>query len=72
MEQAKTIGIIALVIGGAIGIWVFTRITNFAGQMHSWQPPFTDTEYEMITLGGAAIALVLIIVGLINLTKKHD
>jgi hypothetical protein len=70
MEQAKTMGIIFLVIGGAIGIWAFTRITSFAGQLHSWTPPFT--EYEMMTLGGGAIALVLIILGLINLTKKHD
>lgn len=64
----KKLGIVLTVIGGAIGIWVFTRLTSLVGKMHTWQPPFT--EYEITTLVGGAIALVLIIVGLINWTKK--
>jgi len=68
MEQAKTMGIILTVIGGAIGLWVFTRVTSMAGKFHSWQPPFT--EYETTTLVGGGIALILIIIGLINLTKS--
>jgi len=64
----KKLGIVLTVIGGAIGILVFTRLTSLVGKMHTWQPPFT--EYEITTLVGGAIALVLIIVGLINWTKK--
>ena len=64
----KKLGIVLTVIGGAIGIWVFTRLTSLVGKLHTWQPPFT--EYEITTLVGGAIALVLIIVGLINWTKK--
>ena len=66
--NSKELGIVLTVIGGAIGIWVFTRLTSFAGKMHSWSPPFTG--YETTTLIGGAIALVLIIVGLNNWTKK--
>lgn len=68
MENVKTIGIIMTVIGGAIGLWVFTRFTSMAGKFHTWQPPFT--EYEITTLIGGGIALILIIIGLINLTKS--
>lgn len=70
MQQTKTMGIILTVIGGSIGIWVFTRFTSLAGKLHTWGPPFT--EYEVTTLASGTIALVLIIVGLINLTKKQQ
>ena len=70
MQQSKTLSIILTIIGGAIGLWVFTRFTSFAGQMHTWSPPFS--AYEVTTLIGAAIALILIIIGVINLTKKRQ
>ena len=66
--DTKKLGIFLTVVGGAIGIWVFTRLTSLVGKLHTWQPPFT--EYEITTLVCGAIALVLIIVGLINWTKK--
>ena len=68
MEKAKITGIISLVIGSAIGVWVYTRITSFIGQLTPWKSPFT--EYETITLWAVVIALFLIIFGLVNLTKK--
>lgn len=70
MQQEKTKGIILTIIGGAIGVWVFTRLTSFAGQLKTWAPPFTG--YEVSTLVGAGIALILIIVGVIKLTKKQQ
>jgi len=69
MQQTKTLGIIQTVIGAAIGIWVFARFTSFVGQLCTWQPPFS--EYEITTLIGAAIAIILVIVGVINMTKKQ-
>ncbi len=68
-QQTKgrlTTGVILCVIGGAIGVWVITRFTTFAGKLHSWSPPFT--EYEIITLVGLGVAAMFIIVGLILLT----
>jgi len=67
-QQPKTLGIVLTIIGGAVGIWVFARFTSFAGKFHTWEPPFT--EYEITTWIGATIALGLIILGLINLTKS--
>ena len=70
----KIIGIILCVLGVAVGIWVITRVTGLAGQLHSWSPPFT--EYEIATLVGGGIAAIFVIVGLILLvigfTKKSD
>jgi hypothetical protein len=67
-----TIGIIACVIGGVLGVWVITRFTSFAGQLHSWSPPFS--EYEVVTLVGLGAVAIFVIVGLILLmlgfTKK--
>ena len=68
LQQQKNMGIVLTVLGGAVGIWVFTRFTSVMGQMHSWSPPFS--EYENVTLLSAGAAIVLIILGLINLTKK--
>jgi hypothetical protein len=64
----KPLGIIFTVIGGVVLIWVITRFTSFAGQLHSWSPPFA--EYEIITLVGAGISVFLIIFGLICISKK--
>ncbi|MEM3170541.1 MAG: hypothetical protein QW838_07200 [Candidatus Nitrosotenuis sp.] len=69
LQQQKNLGIILTVLGGVIGIWVFTRFTSVIGQMATWSPPFSD--YETFTLLGAAAAAILVIVGLINLTKKQ-
>lgn len=70
-EQGYKIGgIILTVIGGAIGVWVFTRLTSLAGKLHSWEPPFT--EYETTTIIGGGIAVLFIIAGLIYLTKKQQ
>jgi len=66
--ESRTLGIILTVIGAAIGVWTFTRVTSLAGQLHTWAPPFTS--YEVTTLVGGAIAVALLIVGLIKLTKK--
>jgi Protein of unknown function (DUF3185) len=68
--ESKTPGIILTVLGGAAGLWTFTRVTSFTGQMHSWLPPFTS--YEVTTLIGGAVAVVMLIVSLINLTKKAE
>ena len=68
--KSKNLGIILCVLGGTAGIWVFTRLTSLAGKLHSWEPPFT--EYETTTIVGGIIAIIFIIVGLINLTKKKD
>jgi hypothetical protein len=69
-EQRKNLGIILLVLGGAAGIWVVTRLTSMAGKIHSWEPPFTS--YEVTTIIGAVIAIFLIILGIINVTKKIE
>lgn len=68
--QLKNLGIILCVLGGAVGAWVFTRLTSVVGKLHSWEPPFT--EYETTTIIGACIAVLLIIIGLISLTKKKE
>ncbi|HIE26868.1 TPA: SHOCT domain-containing protein [Candidatus Poribacteria bacterium] len=69
-----TIGIIVCVIGGVLGVWVITRFTSFAGQLHSWSPPFS--EYEVVTLVGLGAAAIFVIVGLILLmlgfTRKSE
>lgn len=67
--DTKTQGIISTVVGGAIALWVYTRFTSLMGQMHTWQPPLED--YEIYTFIGAAAAVILIIVGLIRITKKE-
>lgn len=66
--ESKTLGIIFTILGGTAGLWAFIRSTSFAGQIHSWQPPFTS--YEVTTIIGAGIAVVLLIVGIINLTRR--
>ena len=67
MHPVKTVGIILIIAGGAIGIWVFTRFTSLAGQLYTWEPPFS--QYEVTTFCGAVVALILIIFGVICLTK---
>ncbi len=65
---SKNFGIIFCVLGGTAMIWVIARLTNLAGKYQSWEPPFS--EYETITIVGGIIAILLIIIGLISLTRK--
>lgn len=66
--ESKQLGIVLVVLGGGIGLWVYTRFTSLMGKMCSWSPPFSS--FEAFTLIGAIIALVLITFGLIMLTSK--
>lgn len=68
MQLSKTLGIVLTVLGAAVGVWAFTRVTSVMGQLHTWQPPFST--YETITVIGAAISIVLIILGIIALVRK--
>jgi hypothetical protein len=68
MQPGKTPGIILIVIGGAIGLWVFTRLTSLMGKLYSWSPPFSG--YETTTMVAAGVALILIIVGIVKISKK--
>ncbi len=70
MKASKTTGVVCTVLGGALGLWVVTRLSNAAGQMHDWAPPFA--EYEWVTLAVAAVAVGLLIVGLVRLTAPAD
>ena len=70
MKSAKTIGVVCTVLGGALGLWVITRLSNVAGQMQTWAPPFA--RYEVVTLTVASAAVLLLIVGLIRLTAPRD
>jgi uncharacterized paraquat-inducible protein A len=67
--ESKTLGVILTVLGGAAAVWAFMRVTSVEGQTYTWQPPFAS--YEVTTLIGGAIALVVLIVGLTNLTKMN-
>ncbi len=69
MKAGRTTGVVCTVLGGALGLWVVTRLSNAAGQMHDWAPPFA--EYEWVTLAGAAVAVGLLIVGLVRLTAPR-
>lgn len=66
--QKKTLGIILTVIGAVCDIWSYTRITSITGQMHTWSPPFES--YEIITIICGIFGVILIIAGIIFLSKK--
>ncbi len=68
-EAARTRGIVLTVLGGLLGIWAFTRVTSVAGRFFTWSPPFS--QYETMTLVGALVAAILLISGLIHLTKVN-
>lgn len=70
MNGSKNIGIALIVIGGAIGFWVFTRMTSLQGKLVSWSPPFT--EYETYTIVGAVTAVLFLIVGIRKASEKKD
>lgn len=69
MSSKKITGIVLIVISVALIIWAITRITSFAGQLHSWSPPFSD--YEVVTLVVGVIALILLIVGILLILWKN-
>jgi hypothetical protein len=67
-QNTKTLGVVLTVIGGALIVWAYSRITSVLGKLHSWEPPFT--QYETTTVAVAVIAIILLILGIRNLIKK--
>lgn len=58
-ESKQRSGIVLVVIGVAVGLWAYTRVTSIYGQMHSWSPPFSEYETWTLVIGGlGAIFLV--------------
>ena len=72
MNNSKNVGIALIVIGGAIGFWVYTRMTSLAGKLVSWSPPFTDTEFETSTFVGAGIGVLCLIIGIRKVCEKKS
>ncbi len=70
MKAARTAGIVLTVLGGVVGLWVITRLSNAAGQSYMWVPPFAP--YEWLTLAGAAVAAACLIAGLLRLTGPRE
>lgn len=70
MRSPKTVGIVCTVLGGALGLWVITRLSSVFGQQQTWAPPFE--AYEWTTLLGAILAAGLLIVGLVRLTRPEE
>ena len=70
VHSEKTVGVVCTVLGGALGLWVVTRLASVYGQQQTWAPPFA--RYEWVTLGGAAVAALLLIVGLVRWTRPRD
>jgi hypothetical protein len=68
-QDRKTLGIVLTVIGGAIALWVISRFTSIMGKLCSWGPPFSG--YEVTTIIGVIVAIILIIVGIISIMKKQ-
>lgn len=61
----RTLGIAGTVLGVVLLIWAYTRVTSLAGQFFTWQPPFSS--YELVTVAGAGVGVLLLIFGLVNL-----
>ena len=68
--SSKTVGVVCTVLGGALGLWVIARLGSSVGMQQTWAPPFA--RYEWVTLGGAAVAVLLLIVGLVRWTRPAD
>ena len=64
----KIVAVTCIVLGGALGLWVIARLSSIMGRQQTWAPPFT--QYEWITLGGIVAVAVLLITGLIYLTRS--
>lgn len=69
MSTKRIFGIIFSVLSFALIIWALIRITSFAGQLHSWSPPFA--KYEIITIVVGGIGLILLIIGLIFIFSNN-
>ena len=69
MKSSKTAGVVCTVLGGTVSLWVITRFASVFGQHHTWAPPFA--RYEWVTLAGAGVAALLLIVGLVRLTAPN-
>ena len=67
ISSNKTVGVVCTVLGGALGLWVVTRLASVYGQQQTWAPPFA--RYEWVTLLGAVAAALLLIVGLVRWTR---
>lgn len=63
-------GIVCTVLGGMLSLWVIARLSSAVGWQQTWAPPFAP--YEWVTLGGAAGAAGLLIVGLLQWTPFAD
>jgi uncharacterized membrane protein len=69
-SSGNTTGIVLTVLGGALGLWVIARLGSSVGMQQTWAPPFA--RYEWVTLGGAAVAALLLIVGLVRWTRHRE
>jgi uncharacterized membrane protein len=69
-SSGNTTGIVLTVLGGALGLWVIARLGSSVGMQQTWAPPFA--RYEWVTLGGAAVAALLLIVGLVRWTRPRE
>lgn len=68
LQVNKTPGIVVLVIGAVLGLWVHSRITSFAGQFYTWLPPYSGYELPVVIVGW--VAAIMVIIGLANILKK--
>lgn len=69
MKASRTTGVVCTVLGGALALWVVTRLASALGQQQTWAPPLV--RYEWVTLAGAALAAGLLIVGLVRWTRPQ-
>ena len=69
MKVGKATGVVCTVLGGAAALWVVARLSSITGWQQTWAPPFAP--YEWVTLGGAGVAVMLLIVGLLQLTRPQ-
>ncbi len=51
MKASRITGVICTVLGGALGLWVITRLSSVAGRSYSWSPPFADYEAATLAVG---------------------
>ena len=62
MNASQQLGVVLLAAAAGIGVWVYSRMTNLVGQLHSWSPPFDG--YETVTICAALAAVVCLLAGL--------
>ncbi len=64
----KSLSVGLVLVGGGGLFWVFIRMTNLVGRLHTWSPPFDN--YELTTLLGGVVALLSLAVGIRKLMGK--